>query len=545
MDAYIARASSITSTAGRKLAAALTLTAMIVALLLVPAFAGATPQPAQSADSFVNSIGVNTHTYYTNTAYGQFGLVKQRLEELGVRHIREYLEPNRLDQYKALNELAGVGIKSDLILGDPPGGATGLNTLTSTLKTKVPNAVDTVEGSNEFDLSGTPNWASSLTEYQRRLYNTIKSDPSLSSLPVVGPSMGHSSDTSQMGNISSLLDYGNIHSYPGGYGPEGNLTSQLGLGAQMSGTKPVMATETGYHNALNTSNGHLPTSEVATAVYMPRLFLEYFRRGVARTYSYELVDEWPDPGLSESESHFGLLRNDFSKKPAFVAMHNLIQILEDPGPSFTPEALDYTLSGNQENLHQVLLQKRDGSYYLALWRATSVWDPVNRTALSPTSAQVNVTVNRSLSSAQQFEPNASSAPLASFSDPNGPLGVRVGPQVVILKLSPTPETAAPTAPAEPEAPAPIQTPEATPETPQEPALQPAPEPSPQPAPAPAPAPAPVSPTPSPTPSPPSRHQTHHRQSRAKASVYRQPAQVGVKRHSARLGGAAGHNRLQV
>ena len=223
MDASTGIPSSIARAVSRKLAAALTPTIVIMALLAVASPAGAAPQPAQGADSFVNSIGVNAHTYYTNTAYGQFSLVKRRLEELGVHHIREYLEPNRPDQYKALNELAGVGIKADLILGDPTDGPSGLNTLVSTLKTKVSNAVDTVEGPNEFDLSGTSNWPSSLTEYQQRLYDTIKSDPSLSSLPVVGPSIGHSGDTSQMGSISSLLDYGNIHSYPGGYGPEGNL----------------------------------------------------------------------------------------------------------------------------------------------------------------------------------------------------------------------------------------------------------------------------------------------------------------------------------
>ena len=411
------------------------LAAIAILCALTPAAARATSEPAKTANSFVESIGVNTHTYYSDTAYSQFGLVKQRLEELGVHHIREYLEPNRPDQYKALNELAEVGIKSDLILGDPTDGIPGLNTLTSTLKANLRNAVDAVEGSNEFDLSGNQNWASSLTEYQQDLYNAIKSDPSLSSLPVIGPSMGHSGDQSQIGNISGMLDYGNIHSYPGGYPPESNLTAQLGLGAQMSGSKPLMATETGYHNALNSTSGHLPTSEEATATYLPRLFLEYFRRGVARTYSYELVDERANPGLDESEAHFGLLRNDFSEKPAFVALRNTIHILEDPGTSFTPGSLNYSLEGNQTNLHQVLLQKRDGSFYLAFWRADSVWDPVNRVALKTSSEPVTIDFGQSIESAERYLPNVSEAAVASYSEPNRSLTLNVGPQVVIVKVN--------------------------------------------------------------------------------------------------------------
>jgi hypothetical protein len=405
-------------------------------LFAVPPPASALAEPARAADSFVDSIGVNTHTTFSDTAYSQFGLVKQKLSELGVRHIRENLIAGRPDQYQALNELAASGIRADLIMEDPGLGKAGLDELLAILKTQVRGATDSVEGPNEWDIRGSPNWASDLRDYQQQLYAAIRSDPTLSSLPVVGPSVVRWEAYNELGDISSLLDYGNIHSYPDGYFPESNLASHLDYARELSSSKPVMATETGYHNALDWQGGHKPASEQAAAVYMPRVYLEYFRSGVARTYAYELVDEWPDPNHDSRESNFGLLRNDFSEKPAYVAIRNLIEILGDRGPSFQPGTLNYSLGGNLADLRQVLLQKRDGTFYLALWRTSSVWDPVNRVGLDSPAKSVTVTLEQPIGSAEQYVPNRSAAPAASYPSPSSPLNLMVGPEVVILRLVP-------------------------------------------------------------------------------------------------------------
>jgi hypothetical protein len=402
----------------------------------VPASAEAAAVEAKPAGAFVDSIGVNTHTSYKYTVYySHFDEIKSRLAELGVGHIRENLELERPDQYEGLNELAGIGVKSTLILGDPTKGLSKLEEMVSTVKTNLGGAVDAVEGPNEFDTRGGPNWATELREYQQRLYGEVKADPSLAALPVIGPSIVRRPNQEALGDISGMLDYGNIHPYPDGEPPESNLGSQLGRAAANSGAKPVFATETGYHTALNWHGEHRPVSEEAMATYIPRLFLEYFNRGVARTFSYELVDEQPDPANAVRESNFGLLRNDLSPKPAFTALRNTIDILEDPGPSFAPESLGYTLGGDRADLHQVLLQKRDGSFYLALWRAGSVWDPANRTPLDPPSAPVTLSLNRQVKSAQRYLPNVSAAPVASLPTRAGlPLSVNVGARAVIVRL---------------------------------------------------------------------------------------------------------------
>ncbi|MGC8715248.1 MAG: PA14 domain-containing protein, partial [Leptodesmis sp.] len=46
-------------------------------------------ETAKPAASFIDSIGVNTHIRYYDTAYGNYSLIKQRLQELGVKHIRD------------------------------------------------------------------------------------------------------------------------------------------------------------------------------------------------------------------------------------------------------------------------------------------------------------------------------------------------------------------------------------------------------------------------------------------------------------------------
>jgi hypothetical protein len=507
MDALGSKIGSLVACPGRRLAGRLA-TATVVGCLLAPGTAAATPVAAKSADSFVGSIGVNTHTYYTNTVYySRFPEVKAKLAELGVRNIRENLRPSRSDQYQRLNELAAMGIKSTLIMGDPREGTSGLNTLLSIAKTNLKGSIAALEGPNEYDNQGIANWLAPLASYQEYLYKTVKADPALSSLPVIGPSLVHQESQEAIGDISGQLDYGNIHSYPDGYEPESNLSTHLSHAALNSGSKPVMATESGYETALAWTGGNKPVSEQAMATYMPRLFLEYFRRGVVKTFSYELLDEAANS--SDREDNFGLLHNDLTPKPAFDALRNTISILADPGSSFSPASLDYSLSGNQENLRQVLLQKRDGSYDLVLWRASRVWDPVNKVTLNPPSAQVTLTVNRSLAGAERFEPNTSATPLETFANPNSPLSVSVGPKVVIVKLTPATET----------------TPTPAPEPAPEPAPAPAPEPTPTPEPAPAPEPVPApapQPAPEPTPTPTGGHhkRTHERLRTSKAAASR-------------------------
>ena len=123
----------------------------------------------------------------------------------------------------------------------------------------------------------------------------------------------------------------------------------------------MQSTECGYNTYLPEGRG-LP--EGIQAKYLPRTFAEFFRRGIYRSFRYELVDQGTG---GNAEQLFGMLRNDLSRKPAFNAVRDLIGLLADPGPTFATTDLDYTLEGDTKDVRQVLLQKRDGSYYLMLW----------------------------------------------------------------------------------------------------------------------------------------------------------------------------------
>ncbi len=418
---------------------------------LIPLHAGAAVQ-ARQADAFVDSIGVNVHTAFSDTPYvAEFAAVKQRLAELGVRHVRDVLFPARPDQYQRLDELAAAGVGSTLVIGSP---AEPAGTMAGLLETADEvDGVDALEGPNEYSTSGDPDWKAHLIAYQQALYEAAKADPGLAALPVVGPSIVHN-DQAALGDISAYLDLGNIHSYPLGNPPD-KLGAAIAKAELNSGAKPLQATETGYHTARNWEGEHPPVDEATMATYMPRLFLEYFRWGIVRTFSYELLDEFPDPDGEDRESNFGLLRNDLTPKPAFDALRNTIRILEDPGPAFAPGALDYTLSEagvdlpgpESAGLHKALLQKRDGTFYLALWRTASVWDPATGTAQPAAPQPLEVRVAPGLETATEYLPNSSAAPVWSVTRPSQPLQLEVGPEVVVLHL--VPGAAAPEEPPEP------------------------------------------------------------------------------------------------
>jgi hypothetical protein len=63
-------------------------------------------------------------------------------------------------------------------------------------------------------------------------------------------------------------------------------------------------------------NSQVGISTSAQAKYIPRLFAEYFRNGIARTFVYEFYDEGTNP--ADQEQNFGLINNDLTPKPAYT-----------------------------------------------------------------------------------------------------------------------------------------------------------------------------------------------------------------------------------
>jgi hypothetical protein len=389
-------------------------------------------EQARSADAFVNSIGVAVHLRYLDTPYGKYNsIVKPRLKELGVRHIRDGgSEPAFLDK---LNDLASIGIRSTLVM-DPRDGIEPSDAVT--IAKTVANSVEAIEGPNETDLNkfsynGVP-FPEGTRTYQQALHTAIKNDPETTALPVLMPSMGWAVNASKLGFLSSC-DTGNMHSYPGSQPPTHHLDDRYIPNAQIvCGTgKPIVATETGYQNAIANLQSKPAISEKASGKYVPRLFLEYFNRQIRQTFVYELINEKEG---DNPEWNFGLLRYDGSPKPAFRTLKRLMQLLTDPGPNFSLKSLNYQLSGQLSNVHHTLLQKRDGTFYLILWQEVKSWDKVNKKDIIIADRAITLTLNTAIREAAIYRPLNSATPVKLYSSPRQ-IALKVPDHPLVLKLT--------------------------------------------------------------------------------------------------------------
>jgi hypothetical protein len=330
-----------------------------------------TETPLQ-ADAFVNSIGVNVHLSYYGTPYGDnFSLVLARLKTLGIRHVRDGIAVGQNNLCPEYAQLAAAGIHVDS-LATVQSTAANLTSWAGC----VGAALESFEGPNEYDQSGDPNWAQTLTQYQAALYQGVKS--SLPGIAVIAPSMTSASAYQQV-NFASDSDFGNMHLYFSGRNPGttgwgatsslgtyGSLSYSLSVAKQSTASETILATETGYGDKSADTNWVPATVKMH---YTLRTFLEDWNAGVARTDLYELLDEGGAPFSS-----YGLLDSAGNVKPAFTALSGLITHLADPGASFTPTAATYALTAGTGVQH-ALFQRRNGSFSLALWVEAAEWDP--------------------------------------------------------------------------------------------------------------------------------------------------------------------------
>jgi hypothetical protein len=344
-------------------------------------------EQSKAADSFVESLGVNVHLTYFDTGYGNFEVIKKRLTDLGVRHLRDGAQLTADHNYNnifygRLKDLAKSDIKFDLIF-DPRSSVGQLTEKKlNAVVSMAGNSLEAVEGPNEYDNSFDRNWAYTLREYQASLYQTVKADSATRELPVIGPSFVHAESRDVIGDLSTYLDYGNLHSYPGGKMPTSSFQNdgEILRARRVAGSRPLIPTETGYHTAVASRSGQPGISDRAFAKYVPRLYLEYFNQGFVRTYLYELCNEKPDPTRMNPEHDFGLLTSEGEPNPGYFSLRNLIHLLAEPlgeadsRRQFQPGHLNYRLRGDTTDVHHTLLQKRDGRFYLILWHETSSYD---------------------------------------------------------------------------------------------------------------------------------------------------------------------------
>lgn len=334
----------------------------------------AATEPARRAYEFTDSVGVCTHWGYPDTPYGsRFGELKDLLVQSGIRHVRDGL-------HARLHDLAHVGIHTTVVM-EPKGADVTMAQLVEELRAfntdGVMPPVEAVEGPNEPELfwsryhpdgykgQGFPEGP---IAFLKDLHAAIKADPDLRHITVLGIALGTTltpahpdNPLGNHGELADHVDWGNFHPYPSGNafnypmpydtiqryywdstfpslpieGWKDVVTPWSIYHQAPYAPRPMAATETGYSTLAN----GIPESVVGK--YIPRLFLEFFRKGIQRTFVYELVDEWDDP--ANREANFGLLRHDLSPKPSFTALRNLLRLLQDGPTSFEPGTVEMDL----------------------------------------------------------------------------------------------------------------------------------------------------------------------------------------------------------
>jgi hypothetical protein len=417
--------------------ACLRLAASLLTLSAPPALA----ETARMADSFVDTIGVQTHIANSGNYTSLYSTWLNRIQTAGIRHIRDGFW-TQADSNKAQSLmstiLAATGTQVRFLLTQ---GASCTNAFANSPASYVSwgwkaAQIDGFEGMNEIGpaqgwcgTNSNPTWYQQFVADSKYLRTTVAGMSGFTALPVVSPSLNEygrydpahlNADANLIGNVTPYVTHGNWHVYCSQNAPSCTFGVFPSGMTPAFGSLPYMVTETGYTTVPGGGDGTVQQ----TGKYYSRLFFEWFNHGAAAVYAYELLD---DTSASGGEANFGILYSDGSPKPAYTAISNEIAILKDPGPPFTPGSLNYTFSaGLPSQFHHTLLQKRDGRFYLAMWLEQNYYD-----SFSP--VQVTVNFASTQGHINQYDPLTSATPKTAWNNVSS-VTLSITDQAAILEM---------------------------------------------------------------------------------------------------------------
>ena len=348
--------------------------------------------PAKSADDFLNSLGINTRVAQ---GYNPKNYIEP-LEYTGIRNIRD--APKNLSGYFMLHKETGVRV--NLV------GAKLHHLIHAAQTLAKHNILMSIEGPNEPNNwpitykgekgGGKGSWKV-VAEFQRDLYKAVKADPLLKDYPVFNISEG-GAQTDNVGlqfltipeGAGTLMpagtmyaDYANAHNYVSGnggrhvdnqawnaadptldsfwdglYGNYGRTWRKKYKGYSNEGLMrlPRVSTETGWATKKGVSE------ERTQGIMLVNTYLAQFKRGWTYTFIYQLGEAQGSKGLQ------GIYRKDWQPKAAAHYIHNLTTVLADTmSGDFKPGRLAYRIPNQPDTVHDLLLQKSDGRFFLVVW----------------------------------------------------------------------------------------------------------------------------------------------------------------------------------
>lgn len=448
---------------------------------------GVTPM---SADAVVQTFGINWHSNFSGT-YGADQTQAFRhaaidhMVAMGVRRIRDHIPTTGDTDYIELQTYfcAQAGSQARLLL--EVGADSSYGTTLTTAQNRVNPylngiqsggaayvaLIEGLEGVNEpnNDGAGTTNtWVSKTRNMQQALAEQARArttgTTALSSIPIVAPGLANRlysytvggttypgtypqvwyDDYAMLGDINAWADIGNTHIYASGVSPGGKIATICDAAKQsVSSTKPMWTTEMGYQDTLGLTTNKQAVPDDVHAVYGPRLLMEHVYAGHTGAFLYEALDD-VNPANDSIQANYGLIetpsltQSTWTRKLHWYAYKRFFSLMADPGGTFTLNPFQITVAGGGSNFKWRLCQKRNGKYYLVMWRDVTIYDPAKRTYSTISPASVTVTLPSAMPVALHT-PSTQSDPKALVSTPyrtlnSGSFGTTVAGDLVVAVI---------------------------------------------------------------------------------------------------------------
>ena len=347
----------------------------------------------QSAEAFLSSLGINIHI---DQGYAPQSYVAP-LKFLGVRAVRT----GAWNVQGSISVSRQTGVLVDIFQY----GGTVQDFLAAGRALAAANGLLSFEGPNEpnnFPMmyngkqgGGQGTWLP-VAQFQRDVYEAVKSDPVLKRFPVFSPSeTGAENDNvglqfltipkgagALLPDGTRFADFVNPHNYvignghkygdnqawnaadptlderwDGLYGNNGVTWHKRFRGYDKTQllTVPRVTTETGFAS-VNDYGG-----EKVQGAVLVNTYLAQFKRGFRYTFIYQLRDG------EGGEDSFGIFDRQSRPKAAATYIHNLTAILADRAHGAASGRLNYSIANEPATVHDLLLQKSDGAFELVVW----------------------------------------------------------------------------------------------------------------------------------------------------------------------------------
>lgn len=360
------------------------------------------PPTAVRASDFLNTVGVNTHMGY---GWDDPREVAKLVTRIGIRNLRDDDNPSEVPDFIWVHQQTGA--KFEVVWSGPDNTDLAYE-LNDSEQLANAGALLALEGPNEpnnFPLTWNgqtssmtgPPYFWPVAEWQRALCSQAKRNPVLTNYPVFSVSeVGAEPNNvglqfliippgagTLMPAGTQYAEYANNHNYlanncgvivpnqawsaespteageapscvDGLFGEFGGPTWDggfMGYSASQALTLPRVTTETGW-----------PEASALTDDQIGRLYLNLYLDAVKEGWSYTFIYDLKDDG-----DGYGLANSDYSLRTQAIYLQNLTTILADASSDFTPGTLNYSVPNEPETVHDLLLQKSNGTFYIAVW----------------------------------------------------------------------------------------------------------------------------------------------------------------------------------